>query len=391
MEDVLGALKALGVSYGYDSYVKWRRTLKVGLIVNPIAGMGGAVGLKGTDGEAYKKALIRGAKPIAPRKAYSFLSLVKPISKAIELLSFSGLMGEVEAKQAGLYVNVLKNVSEETTAEDTKEAASLMIDEGADVLVFVGGDGTARDIFDAVKGKSIPVIGVPSGVKMYSSIFAVNVLAAADLFIDYVRFDLPCEEREIVDVDEEAFRRGVLSVKHYGYLRTPVKDGVLQAVKMPSSSCDKEEQLKIAKFVAKNMEKDVVYVVGPGLTTYALAEVLGFDKTLLGVDVVLNGKTIAKDADEGTILSLIRGKKAKIIVTPIGGQGFIFGRGNQQISPNVIKLVGKGNIIVLATKNKIKHIDALRVDTGDAEVDAMLRGSIEVIVGYGEKTLMDIV
>lgn len=388
-EEVLRALHALGLEQGYEDYLRWKRARRVGFIVNPVAGMGGAIGLKGTDGITYSLALARGGKPVAPLKATSFLSLIKPLGNAIELLTPPKLMGAREAEAAGLKAEVVGEVGDETSAGDTKATASEMLDRGAELLVFVGGDGTARDIYDAVKDAA-PVIGVPSGVKMYSPVFAVNVLSAARMLIEHVRFGLPCVEREVMDVDEGAFREGRFSIRVYGRLKTFLKASALQPPKRLTSESDREAQLEIARYVVENMERETVYVIGPGTTTYCLAEVGGFEKTLLGVDLILNGKTIAKDVDEKTILKAIDGRRARVIVTPVGGQGFIFGRGNQQISAEVLRRVGKSNIIVIATESKLEQLESLRVDTGDQFADDMLRGTMEVVVGYGKKALMDV-
>ncbi|RLI88685.1 MAG: ATP-NAD kinase [Archaeoglobales archaeon] len=385
VEEVLRALNAFGVS-GLEDFERWKTKRKIGFIVNPIAGMGGSVGLKGTDGKAYKLALKLNAKPVAPIKALNFLNRLKAVKGAIELLTYPREMGENEAKQANLDFKVLGSIGEETTAEDTKRAAKDMLEAGVELIVFVGGDGTARDICEVI-GDSLPVLGVPAGVKMHSSVFAVNARAAAEVVIEFVRRALPLELREVMDVDEEAFRENRLSAKLYGFMKVPVKSDLVQSTKVATTEFD--NQIEIARYVAELMEPDVVYVIGPGTTTKAIADYMGFEKTLLGVDVVLNGKTIVKDANEKQILSSIKGRKAKVIVTPIGGQGFIFGRGNQQISAEVLKILGKENIIVVSTRKKLAQTGFLRVDVNE-EVDSALKGEIEVIVGYGQRVLVEI-
>ena len=385
VEEVLRALNAFGVS-GLEDFERWKTKRKIGFIVNPIAGMGGSVGLKGTDGKVYKLALKLNAKPVAPIKALNFLNRLKAVKGAIELLTYPREMGENEAKQANLDFKVLGSIGEETTAEDTKRAAKDMLEAGVELIVFVGGDGTARDICEVI-GDSLPVLGVPAGVKMHSSVFAVNARAAAEVVIEFVRRALPLELREVMDVDEEAFRENRLSAKLYGFMKVPVKSDLVQSTKVATTEFD--NQIEIARYVAELMEPDVVYVIGPGTTTKAIADYMGFEKTLLGVDVVLNGKTIVKDANEKQILSSIKGRKAKVIVTPIGGQGFIFGRGNQQISAEVLKILGKENIIVVSTRKKLAQTGFLRVDVNE-EVDSALKGEIEVIVGYGQRVLVEV-
>jgi len=385
VEEVLRALNAFGVS-GLEDFERWKTKRKIGFIVNPIAGMGGSVGLKGTDGKVYKLALKLNAKPVAPIKALNFLNRLKAVKGAIELLTYPREMGENEAKQANLDFKVLGSIDEETTAEDTKRAAKDMLEAGVELIVFVGGDGTARDICEVI-GDSLPVLGVPAGVKMHSSVFAVNARAAAEVVIEFVRRALPLELREVMDVDEEAFRENRLSAKLYGFMKVPVKSDLVQSTKVATTEFD--NQIEIARYVAELMEPDVVYVIGPGTTTKAIADYMGFEKTLLGVDVVLNGKTIVKDANEKQILSSIKGRKAKVIVTPIGGQGFIFGRGNQQISAEVLKILGKENIIVVSTRKKLAQTGFLRVDVNE-EVDSALKGEIEVIVGYGQRVLVEV-
>ncbi len=365
----------------------------VGLIVNPIAGMGGSVGLKGTDGkEILAKALSLGAKPIAPYRAKVFLSHLKPLNGRIDFLVGAGLMGEYEAQEAGFKYTAIGLRRKKTTANDTKDVARSMMKKGVDLLVFCGGDGTARDIMDAVR-MNLPVLGVPSGVKMHSAVFAVNPESAANVVMRFICEGLPLKEAEVMDVDEESFRSGRLSAKLYGYMLVPYEPELIQGTKEASILTEDElhNQAAIALyFIERIMEPDTVYILGPGTTTRAIAALLDEKKTLLGVDLLFNGKIIKYDANEREILKNIRGKKAKIVVTPIGGQGFIFGRGNQQISPKVISKVGVKNLIIIATKHKIKSLRNLRVDTGDPKVDQELRGYVKVITDYGEECIMTI-
>lgn len=377
----LEILKAFGIN-AYDEYEWWRKKKKIGFIVNPIAGMGGRVGLKGTD-RKYKEALRLGAKPVSPLKAIEFLSFLKPYKEMLELYTYPKMMGEYEALHAGFKPIVIgnKSIGEfNTNADDTKNAAGLLMN--SDILVFVGGDGTARDIYEVVKDK-IPVLGVPAGVKMHSAVFALNSRAAANVVLDFLRMNVSLELREVVDIDENAFRQGKISAKIYGYMKVPVTN-LVQSFKRSYRSNEAE----IAA-IAKNIEliPNAVYIFGPGSTTYLLAKHLGFEKTLLGVDLIMNGKVIVRDAKESDILSAIENRGAKIVVTPIGGQGFIFGRGSQQISAEVIRNVGKENIIVVATKSKLRETNVLRVDTGDLELDEELKGYIEVVTGDGKITM----
>jgi len=357
----------------------------VGFIVNPVAGMGGAVGLKGTDGKAIlEKAVSLGAKPIAPARAESFLSELKPIRERIRLVVGAGSMGEDEAKSCGFACTVLGERKRETSAKDTIKIAKRIKEIGADLLVFCGGDGTARDIFKAVN-TSVPVLGVPTGVKMHSAVFAVDTKAAAKIVMAFLFEGLPLKEAEVMDVDEEAFRRGRVSAELYGYMLIPYEPSLIQSAKMASPITESEmrNQAAIAIYIIENMQPDVIYIVGPGTTTRTIGDLLDVKKTLLGVDLFCNKKLIAKDVNEKQILEEIRGKKAQIIVTPIGGQGFIFGRGNQQISAKVIRQVGIDNIIVVATKSKLENLKSLRVDTGDPDLDEELRKrKLKVIVDY---------
>jgi len=367
-------------------------TKTVGFIVNPIAGMGGAVGLKGTDGrEVLERAIILGAKPMSPARAESFLFELAPMKERIQLIVGAGKMGEDEARNCGFPFTVLGNRRKRTTAEDTVKVVKEIVDVGANLLVFCGGDGTARDVLDAVD-TNLPVLGVPTGVKMHSAVFAVGPKAAARIATEFLWQKLPLRETEVMDVDEEAFRGGRLSAKLYGYMLIPYEPSFIQGAKMTSLMTESElrNQAGIAIYVIEEMKSDVVYIVGPGTTTRTIADLLDEKKTLLGVDLFCNKKLIAKDVNEKQILKKTKGKHAQIIVTPIGGQGFIFGRGNLQISPAVIQQVGMENIVVIATEDKIKKLKKLRVDTGDPNLDHRLRGEIKVITDYKKELVMHV-
>jgi len=356
----------------------------LGFIVNPIAGMGGAVGLKGTDGkDILEKAINLGAEPVAPARAESFLSELKAIKKDVQLIVGAGWMGETEARNHGYSCKVFGEKRRQTSNEDTVETAKRIVKEGVDLLIFCGGDGTARDVLNAVD-KQVPVLGVPTGVKMHSAVFAVDPKAAARIASRFLRKQLPLWEAEVMDIDEEAFRRGRVSARLHGYLLTPYEPRLIQVAKMasPMTESDVRNQAAIAIYVIETMKPDVVYIISAGTTTRIIGDLLDEKKTLLGMDLFCNKKIIAKDVNEKQILEAIKDKTARIIVTPIGGQGFIFGRGNQQISPEVIRQVGIDNIVVIATDNKMKNLKTLRVDTGDTELDAAFRGTIKVVTDY---------
>jgi len=265
-----------------------------------------------------------------------------------------------------------------------KSIAQGMVDAHVDLLVFCGGDGTTRDIQKAVDMK-LPVVGVPTGVKMHSAIFAVNPQAAARVVYRFLNGELPLREAEVMDVDEQAFREGRLSAELYGYMLSPYEQHLIQANKMASPMTEDEmrNQAAIAIYIIESMQPETLYIVAPGTTTRTISDLLDQKKTLLGVDLFQNKKIIAKDVNEKQILQALDGKAVKIIVTPIGGQGFVFGRGNQQISAKVIRQVGLDNILVVATASKLRSLRSLKVDTGDPALDAEFRAQkLKVLADY---------
>ncbi|GAB6148601.1 ATP-NAD kinase family protein [Stetteria hydrogenophila] len=370
--------------------------LRVGFLVNPVAGMGGRLGLKGTDGPALAEALRRGARPVAPGRARAFLealrSLAGPLGVRLGFHAPPGVMGGSLLGEAGIPWRSVPCVDPgkwPTSRGDTLRCAGELARLGVDVIVFVGGDGTARDVLDATRG-GVPVLGVPSGVKMYSAVFAVNPAAAARILADCALRGCRVEPREVLDIDEEAFRRDELRVRLYGYAPTPVEEGLVQSGKEAAPAG--EEAAGLGEYVAESMEECRLYLLGPGSTVKAVADALGVEKTLLGVDAVHNGRLVGRDLDEAGILRLLDShERAAIVVTPIGGQGFIFGRGNQQFSPQVIRRVGAGNIIIVATPTKLRRLNVLRVDTGDEELDRLLSGWRRVITGYARYRLVKVV
>ena len=373
------------------------KIMKMGFIVNPIAGMGGKVGLKGTDG-ILKEAIAKGAKPIAPKRAVEFLQKLKEnlMEIAIEVLTCPSIMGEKEAKVASFPVHVLPmKIGKETSAKDTKTAVKLLIKTKVNLIVFVGGDGTAKDIWDAMQGYGeVPVLGVPSGVKMYSGIFAVNPSDAVNVVLTFAENQAEIADFEIMDADEKAVRSDTFAVKLHGFLKGPFVPMRIQGSKQisPETVDEKENQTATARYIIEEMQPDATYILGPGTTVKRIAELLGVEKTVLGVDIYKNGKVIL-DVDERRILEEVEDwQKTWIILSPIGHQGILLGRGNQQISPAIIKSVGKQRIIVAATKSKLQSIEGnvLRVDTGDAEVDSVLRGYIKVVTDYREWRLMPV-
>ena len=360
-------------------------TKTVGFIVNPVAGMGGAVGLKGTDGKAIlNQAIALGAKPVATQRAETFLSELAPAKEHLKLIVGAGDMGEKEAKKKGFTCIVVGEAKKETTSEDTQTIAKCIVEADVDLFVFCGGDGTTRDVFKAI-GVKVPVLGVPTGVKMHSALFAVSPQAAARVAMTYLWRGLPLREAEVMDVDEAAFRQGHLSAELFGYMLSPFEPHLIQGNKMasPMTENEVENQAAIALYIIEAMKPDILYIVAPGTTTRTIGDLLDQKKTLLGVDLFQNKQVILRDVCEKQILQTLDEKTAKIIVTPIGGQGFIFGRGNQQISPKVIRQVGLDNIIVIATKSKLDLLESLRVDTGDSDLDRQFRTrGIRVVTDY---------
>lgn len=354
----------------------------MGFIVNPVAGMGGAVGLKGTDGKTIlAKAIALGAKPVAAQRAETFLTELFTAKTHLKLVVGAGDMGQNEAEKLGFKCKVLGKAKKETNPQDTRNAAKAIVEVGVDLLVYCGGDGTTRDILKVVDMK-LPVLGVPTGVKMHSALFAISPQAAARVAIRYLWANLPLREAEVMDVDEQAFRQGQLSAELYGYMLSPYEPHLIQGNKMasPITESELQNQAAIAIYIIEEMQPGELYIVGPGTTTRTIADLLDQRKTLLGVDLFRDKKIIANDVNEKQIQQAIEGKAAKIVVTPIGGQGFIFGRGNQQISAKVIRKVGLENIVVVATKGKLDSLQSLRVDTGDPELDSLIRAHRMMVI-----------
>ena len=353
---------------------------KIGFLINPIAGMGGAVGLKGTDGRR-EEAAIRGAVPQAKNRAQITLNSLNNTQNLI-FLTPSGEMGENALKETSLGpVQVISHPGNDSSAQDTKIAAQRFLEEGVDLILFCGGDGTARDIFDIV-GRNVPMLGIPAGVKMYSGVFAVNPRIAAEIVSQFESQSI--RDSEVMDVDEDAYRAGELKTRLYGIARVPALAGKTQASKqIYEDSSEEQAKKEIARFIHEIMIPEVLYILGAGTTTESIARELGVNKTLLGVDAIKNEKMVAMDLEEKTLWDLVKnGQEAKILVSPIGAQGFILGRGNQQISARVVKRVGIRNIVVVATPHKLRETPVLYVDSGDTVLDRSFGDSLQVVSGY---------
>lgn len=375
--------------------------MRLGLVINPLAGIGGTVALKGSDGDAIvREALEKGAVPLAEKRVYDALSKLDK-SGDYSIVTVNGPMGEDVLSALGLKVNIVHevnmNVANQTTAIDTLNAVKAFVKNEVDLIVFAGGDGTARDVYSALKSighdEDTPVIGVPAGCKIHSAVYSTTPSMAGELIQGILAGQpMSLKMSEVMDLDEEAFRNGVVKASCFGYLSVPVDDVRMQVIKQGGIEYDAVALQDIAAEVVENMEDDYLYLISTGSTTAAVMDELDLDNTLLGVDVVLNKELLASDVDEKKLLECLDDYKAKIIVSAIGGQGNIFGRGNQQLSAKVIKKVGVENIIVIATNEKLRALNhkPLLVDTGDTAIDRLLRGGVQVVTGYQQKTLMNI-
>lgn len=372
--------------------------MKIGFVINPLAGIGGAVALKGSDGDdIVQQALSRGAHPQAQTRAKNAMSQVAA-NDTVRFYTASGDMGENVLKSCGLQYDVLYHLDGKSSANDTKNLLRKLVENNVDLIIFAGGDGTARDVLDGLSqdrladgpDSSIPVIGIPAGVKIHSAVYAVTPAHAGELINLLLSGEpMSLHDVQVMDLNEAAFREGKVVASCYGYLPVPVDDTRMQLIKQGGIDQDTSAVQDIAVDIIETMEADTYYLIGSGSTTAEIMNQLSLENTLLGVDVICNQELIVSDADEQSLLQAIANHPAKIIITVIGGQGHVFGRGNQQLSANVIRQVGQQNIIIIASNKKLRSLDKrpMIADTGDANLDKKLTGLYSVISGYQQKTL----
>lgn len=365
--------------------------MKIGFLVNPVAGMGGTVALKGTDGaETLRRALALGAVPRAHLRAGSALSAALPVPDGVRFLSCSGEMGEAILASLGILCGVVYAPEGRTSGEDTRRASRAMAEAGADLIVFAGGDGTARDLCAALEGRDVPVIGVPAGVKIHSAVYGVTPARSGQLLAKFMSGQVRDFTRaDVMDIDEEAFRQGHVNARLYGCLTVPLDRSCLQDRKSGGMARDEYDRTAIGAWLADQMRPGRLYLVGSGTTTQAVMDALGLPDTLLGVDAVRDRRLVGLDLTERAILEMARPEDTTLIVTVIGGQGHVFGRGNQQISPEVIRTTGRENIVVAATPAKLNALfpRPLLVDTGDADLDRELSGYVPVVTGWARRQM----
>lgn len=345
---------------------------RLGLLVNPVAGMGGKVGLKGTD--RPDEARARGALPVSEERAVRFL---RALRGDWAVYTVSGAMGETACEKADASAVVVATPAEPTSGADTAEAAKALAASGIEVLVFVGGDGTAADVLRGC-GDAVACLGVPSGVKMYSAVFAETPERAAAVVDTFDHVGVA----DVLDIDEEAFRRGELRVALKGAMRVPSHKAV-QAGKLAGED-DEVEQVSLADAAAERVEEGATWILGAGTTMHAVKRALGVDGALLGVDAVRREgdsvRLVARDASERDLLALAG--PLRLMVSPIGAQGFILGRGNLQVSAEVVRRVGPEGVLVVATPTKLATTRTLHVDSGDSALDGAFPTFVRVLTGH---------
>ncbi len=374
-----------------------KHKFRIGLVVNPWAGIGGAVALKGSDGEdTAQRALALGAKQKAPERVKQALAMLVEVRDRIEFVTGADELGAKMLSEMGFaYESVYSPAQQPTTAQDTQNLAEVIANEHqVDVLLFAGGDGTARDIC-SVYPDTQAVLGIPAGVKIHSGVYAISPRAAGKVILQLVQGELASViHADVMDIDEEAFRAGQVRARRYGELLVPAELSYVQAVKMGGVESDELVLHDIAEEIIENMEDDTLYIMGSGSTVAAVMDELGLANTLLGVDVVYNQELLLKDATAPQLEALLAESDAavKLIITVIGGQGHIFGRGNQQLSPAVLEAIGRDNMQVIATKAKLQALNGrpLLVDTGKPELDDVLAGLMRVTTGYRDEVFVNV-
>jgi predicted polyphosphate/ATP-dependent NAD kinase len=367
--------------------------MKLGIVVNPLAGLGGPAALKGSDGaNTVQTARARGVQSqIANRIEIMWAELMLQLTAFgladCQIVCAEGDMGSAYFKTHTNQVLLELEIPSTTTASDTQRIAAALEAHGVDVLLFVGGDGTARDVHDAVSATQV-VLGLPCGVKMHSGVFANNPKSAGRVLSSMIKGELvSVATAEVRDIDEQAFRDGVVKARHYGELLVPEEIRYMQQVKSGGVEVEAIVIEEIAADVVDKLDSETTYFIGSGSTTARIMNQLGLDNTLLGVDVIRAGEVIIKDAHEQQLFELSRTEACHAVITVIGGQGHIFGRGNQQFSPRVIRAIGRSNFTLIATKTKLENLVRLHVDTGDAELDEAFDGFIKVTTGYDDAVL----
>jgi predicted polyphosphate/ATP-dependent NAD kinase len=371
------------------------RPLRLGLIVNPLAGLGGRVGLKGTDG-LRDAALALGAEPVAEPRALRTLQRLGNRRAELVILAAGGAMGQQVAGKAGLLCELVASpIGAMTSAADTILAARAMQASAVDLILFAGGDGTARDVFSAV-GDAVPILGIPAGVKMQSAVFAATPEAAGDIV---TAIAAASDQRapqyrasEVMDIDEDDLRNGTISPRLFGYARVPHIPRLLQNAKVRNHGLDEGALDAAARHIADGMAPEILYAVGAGRSAKRVLDALGLSGSLLGTDLVLDRALVGHDVGERTILDGAKGRALRIVVGVIGGQGYVFGRGNQEISPAVIRLAGRDGITILASQQKLLALEDKRllVDTGDPDLDRSLTGYWRITVGPREDMMMKV-
>ncbi len=365
--------------------------MKVGVLVNPIAGMGGRVGLKGTDGKV-EEAKQLGAEPRAPQRAARALDILQQRRPDAEILAIDDPMGVSIIRDAGFEPTVVYTPKGDTTAKDTQNAVKIFSDEDVALILFVGGDGTATDVaemLESIGDTTTPMLGVPAGVKVYSSVFAVSPEDAGIIASTFDR----TERREVLDINEDEYRQGEVHPELRAVATVPVADDLQSSKQLGGGTVE-----ALAAGVVDDIKPGTTYILAPGSTVGTVKTELGFEGSPIGVDIWRavpdanadrgwTGKVLCKDATEAEILENL-GDRNVIIVSPIGGQGFVFGRGNPQLSPAVIR---RCEIEIIGSRSKLDGLRTLRVDTDDPELDETLSGWTKVRVGRFEKRMIQVV
>jgi predicted polyphosphate/ATP-dependent NAD kinase len=389
---------------------------QLGVLVNPIAGMGGRVGLHGTDGAALDEARERGAEPVSPLRARRTLSRLRRALAAtglaapggsgrpsVTVLAAPGPMGGALLEEMGWpYQPLPASAAARTTAADTRRLATAMVERGVTLLIFVGGDGTARDVAAALalartpaQSAPVTVLGVPAGVKMHSSVFALTPEAAADIAAAYLAAPdrVGRREAEVIDrLDPSATPQLITTMP------VPAVEAGLQGPKSGGSSRatragDLADLAALGREVAATMQPGRLYLLGPGTTVAAVSQALGVRASLLGVDVVLDGRLLAEDASEDQLRRLLDAHRdATLVLGVVGGQGFLLGRGNQQLSPRVLDRIGAENVVILAAASKVSALDppVLRVDVGDDAPAPVVSGYHRVHTAPGRSIVLKV-